>query len=321
MNILFRWLSATPPVLWHAARADDPIGSYLPGNMPVLRFAFAEWHRTAAQWADWYRYAKARRPKDTIRLTVNTQEVATALIDLGIPVLHINQNCMASELEFDIRPTTAKRFDAVYVARMAPFKRHKLMQQLANAVCIGGTPTTEDSQEYFEEVRAALPAVVFTHQNNLRLSMPPTVVANYLNMSRVGLCLSAEEGAMFACIEYLLCGLPVVTTQCIGGREFWLHKGNSVTVDATPKAVAEGVATLMAKNINPYAIRADAIDLMAKHRTKLCEVGQQFYRSTFTPQDFTRVFYKRLVGPYQHWHPASTVMTMYERMTGKRGAR
>lgn len=42
--------------------------------------------------------------------------------------------------------------------------------------------------------------------------------------SRCGLILSAEEGACFAAMEYLLCGLPVVTTPNIGGRDEFFDK-------------------------------------------------------------------------------------------------
>ncbi len=78
----------------------------------------------------------------------------------------------------------------------------------------------DDSQDYFDQVRAALPHATFTHD-------PPTLylnsweVARKLNACRVGMCLSETEGAMFAAVEYLLCGLPVVSTPSQGGRDVW----------------------------------------------------------------------------------------------------
>ena len=44
-------------------------------------------------------------------------------------------------------------------------------------------------------------------------------VRRILVQSRCGLALSAQEGAMYASGEYLLAGLPVVTTRSRGGRD------------------------------------------------------------------------------------------------------
>lgn len=54
-----------------------------------------------------------------------------------------------------------------------------------------------------------------------------------LNRCEVGLALSELEGPCWASTEYLLCGLPVVTTPCSGGREVWYNEGNSIVVQPT----------------------------------------------------------------------------------------
>lgn len=51
--------------------------------------------------------------------------------------------------------------------------------------------------------------------------LPPAQVCAALNRGEVGLALSELEGACWASTEYLLCGLPVVSTPCSGGREVW----------------------------------------------------------------------------------------------------
>ncbi|KAL4431745.1 hypothetical protein ABPG77_002961 [Micractinium sp. CCAP 211/92] len=63
-----------------------------------------------------------------------------------------------------------------------------------------------------------------------------------LNRCEVGLSLSELEGPCWASSEYLLCGLPVVTTPCSGGREVWYNEGNSIVVQPTQDAVAAGVS-------------------------------------------------------------------------------
>jgi glycosyltransferase involved in cell wall biosynthesis len=37
----------------------------------------------------------------------------------------------------------------------------------------------------------------------------------------VGLCLSTVEGSNYASMEYMLAGLPIVSTPSIGGREVY----------------------------------------------------------------------------------------------------
>ena len=56
----------------------------------------------------------------------------------------------------------------------------------------------------------------------------------HLNRARVGLCLSAREGAMFASMEYLLSGLPIVTTPSMGGRDSLPRRGVLLDGPADP---------------------------------------------------------------------------------------
>jgi glycosyltransferase involved in cell wall biosynthesis len=70
--------------------------------------------------------------------------------------------------------------------------------------------------------------------------------------------------------EYLLCGLPVITTPSKGGRTEYLDSTNSVTVKPTQAAVRAGVALairkLQSREFNRTAIRAGAIARSAAFR-------------------------------------------------------
>jgi hypothetical protein len=61
-----------------------------------------------------------------------------------------------------------------------------------------------------------------------------------INKAHVGLCLSAEEGAMFVSAEYLLCGIPVVSTRNKGGRDVMFTPEHVFIADDTPESVAHG---------------------------------------------------------------------------------
>jgi glycosyltransferase involved in cell wall biosynthesis len=97
-------------------------------------------------------------------------------------------------------------------------------------------------------------------------------VAAALRCCSIGGIFSAEEGACYACTEYLLCGLPVVTTPSLGGRHVWLNANNSITVDASPEAVAQGVQQAMQKleagEFDSARIRREAVELAERFRAE-----------------------------------------------------
>ncbi|KAL4440414.1 hypothetical protein ABPG75_003415 [Micractinium tetrahymenae] len=77
--------------------------------------------------------------------------------------------------------------------------------------------------------------------------LSPAEVYAALNHSEVGALLSALEGPCWASTECLLCGLPVVSTRCSGGREVWYSQDNSIIVEPTPEAVAADGVRLSAE--------------------------------------------------------------------------
>jgi hypothetical protein len=79
--------------------------------------------------------------------------------------------------------------------------------------------------------------------------------------------LSDIEAQNWATIEYLLAGLPVVTTPSIGGRDRWLTPDNSIIVPDTPTRVA-AAATYAAKlgRDSRASIQAQARSQIASER-------------------------------------------------------
>ena len=103
-------------------------------------------------------------------------------------------------------------------------------------------------------------------------------VCHWINRARVGLCLSASEGAMLATMEYLLCGVPVVSTPSIGGRDRVLDPRFSVIVDPEPAAVADAVRRMAARRDDPGKIRQAAFDAMRADRKRLLGLIDAIYR-------------------------------------------
>ena len=171
--------------------------------------------------------------------------------------------------------------------------------------------TTDDSLEYFDQVRAVLPRGTFTHD-------PPTKylnsweVARNLNACRVGVCLSAVEGAMFAAVEYLLCGLPIVSTPSLGGRDVWFDPKFTRIVEPEPNAIAAAVQELIDLRLDPAAIRAATLARMAEHRQRFTSAVQEIFDTARVGRDFAREFYEKFRNQCGTWHPTCDVMQWRE---------
>lgn len=138
-------------------------------------------------------------------------------------------------------------FDAVYVARITPFKRHYLAEKVKLLHLIGGY--MEKEKACFDETIARFPDAVWTKH------VPALFIGRAIAKASCGLALSAAEGAMFACGEYSLCGLPVVNTKNLGGRDTLLPDFAVRYAADDTDSVAENVAYWVENPVEPAAIR------------------------------------------------------------------
>jgi glycosyltransferase involved in cell wall biosynthesis len=83
----------------------------------------------------------------------------------------------------------------------------------------------------------------------------------------------ACEGAMLASVEYMLCGLPLVTTPCRGGREQFFDDRYVKVVDPTAPAVAQGVRDLIESRINPELVRAETLKKLQVQSQPCCSLA------------------------------------------------
>ena len=180
---------------------------------------------------------------------------------IGERAVFCNQNAFLLENRFGV--TKTKRiYDAVYLARITPFKRYELAKDVLRLLAIGNY--SEKESEYAHKTLAMLSAD--------KVWIPKIYgifVYKHLNKAKVGLALSAEEGAMYAATEYGLCGLPVLSTRNRGGREYSLcpdYIRILQTDTPTAKDVAEGVEYLIEQKFNPYDIRQATIAIQKRHR-------------------------------------------------------
>lgn len=194
-------------------------------------------------------------PKHKVIFLVNSYEELYAVTKKNIECIIANQNQFLNKNDFYILDVV-KKYDAVYNAGFFEYKRHNLASKIKNLVLLSRGSYDEqilDNVKKFENVY--LPNFSSNHYKWIW----PDEINRLYNESYCGLCLSKTEGAMKACLEYLLSGIPVITTINKGGRDFFLDGRFTVWVDDDPESIAHAVEYLMMANIDPYLIRNETV--------------------------------------------------------------
>lgn len=210
--------------------------------------------------------AALKREFPNVRVVVlaNDPKEVEIFNSLGTEAIFCNHNAFLDERRTRAFRVSRKRFDAVYLARMSPFKRHGLMSALdMSRSYLLGMSEYQKEHAYVEETLKKLPGIT------IRRSFPGLDVSRLLAQAVCGVALSAKEGAMFASAEYLLSGLPIVNTPSLGGREWLFPEGAFVNVEDTPEAVAEGVRHWVEHPADPAAVRAGFLAKAEPHRERL----------------------------------------------------
>lgn len=198
----------------------------------------------------------------------NSVKEESYLRENGFIAYFCHQNAFLDESRYKVL-TSHKEYDAIYLARFTPCKRHYLARKIKTMLLIGDYK--EKEKKYFEDSLLEL-----THAKWVK-KVRGISVYKYMNKARTGLCLSKEEGAMFVSAEYLLCGLPVVNTQNIGGRDHFFSDDNSITCEDNDNAVKEAVEELIRRKLDPALIRLKTIERFQVHREKFISIVQEIY--------------------------------------------
>lgn len=236
----------------------------------------------------------------------NTREHEAAFRRHGLEAVFCNHNAFIDERVYRPMPEVPRRFDAIYNARLKAYKRHSLAHGIDALALVYAYGAGIDSPEEVAAIRRGLPrAHWFNHEGDGSYRpLPDDDVARALNQARVGLCLSAVEGAMYASIEYLLCGLPVVSTASLGGRDVFFDEHNCIIVEATPEGVRRGVEEMLHRRPRPEAIRAAAIARLEEHRAVFRQTVQAIYDREGITRDvaseWAQTFRNRMVRYQSH---------------------
>lgn len=265
-------------------------------DAPALIIINPSWEIATPERLDGFRTLigahQAKHPRHRLVCLLNSEAERGFLLKAGAEVLDCHQNALVDENIFKpaegARAGGPREFDAVYNARFARYKRHQLAKGVRSLALIHytGLPLFEPLWWAATRWRMRHARIINRHKWGVwpQWIMPKEVAATY-NRSRVGLCLSEVEGGMLASIQYLLCGLPVVTTPSRGGRDVFFDADNTLVVEPRAEAVADGVRAMIARNLDPWAIRERTLARMAEHRGRLVAFVESFQREHGVPED------------------------------------
>jgi hypothetical protein len=264
-------LSGNPLVSYSGIRREAPLGL---ASLGAARLhARPAWFLISPTWsiemdavAGELREAavlhRLQHPGHQLIFVCNTPVEVRFLQERGEAAFFYNKT--ANTLERIFRPLEgiAVEFDAIYNAQLLPWKRHELTLGIEKcAFLFYRDPSAQDSASAATTIlarHAAVPGHVFINPldtHGLPVKMSRAAVNQHLNRAAVGLCLSAKEGPMFASTEYLLAGLPIVTTPSVGGRDVYHDEEYCWTVPPDPRSVADAVRALKARNVPGAYIR------------------------------------------------------------------
>jgi glycosyltransferase involved in cell wall biosynthesis len=225
---------------------------------------------SAGELAQCIARAKIAYPGHLFLPLTATDHETFLLAQLGVPSLVANGLIFVDERVW--RPGVPPfaglpMFDAIYVARLDPDKRHELAKDINSLSLVYGHSLSQAHSTAYEQARQVFPDAFFAnHSLSAGGDLAPEMVCRLLGHARVGLCLSAVEGSMRSSMEYLLAGVPVVSTPSLGGRDRYYVAPYCRVVEANPSAVAGAVRELAAKGLDRQKIRQHVAQLVGFDR-------------------------------------------------------
>jgi hypothetical protein len=259
----------------------DDVALLLPAA-PLMR------RRSALRGLDWL-----RRPLPcTAYVLASHPDDHAWYAEIGVPSIDANAALVIDEQVFRItNPGEEGRpWRMLLNSRQEPWKRRHLAAGVAGLALIEG-PAFGPGAGASDGVVFRADAARLNHlsPDGRYRCLGAEEVNAALNQSRTGGIFSAVEGYCRASCEYLLAGLPVISTPSLGGRDQLYTAGNSLVVAPEPEAVREAVEEaerrLADGRFRRSAIRADALEHLTVWRERVCQRLQAFFDARGAPID------------------------------------
>lgn len=273
-------MSTEPLVIFTLCSNEVPAGAaatYAPDlleNRRALHLLHSSWtleHGLPKRFAADIARMRQQLPKSEVLMLCSNEQEVMACHEAGIPAILGNGLIFTDERIW--RPVPAverQRFTAVYNGRLDSFKRHELASGIDDLLLLYNWSLDHEQDDAARRVRNLLPHATFINHGGAGYRPLSKIETNaWLAQADIGLCLSATEGCMRASMEYLLAGLPVVSTESIGGRDRYFHPAYTRVVKPDPSEVATAVAGLRGLALDRNAIRAHISQVLAFERHNL----------------------------------------------------
>jgi glycosyltransferase involved in cell wall biosynthesis len=301
----FEFLSTSPIIIATVRSATLPLGAAsligsILRNRPVHYLVMLSWTIESPESSAWLARVSNSylndHPKHDLIFLCNTHREAELLNARGCAAVVINRNCFVDERVFQPIPEVEQIYDAVYNARLLPFKRHELALEIKKLALIyfhSHGDSAVDFHNTHAQFQAMMPTAQFVNQLTAygcqRIS--GREVNHVLAQSRVGLCLSKREGQMRASIEYLLAGLSVVSTPNLGGRDYFFDDEFCVIVNPDPRSIRDAVNALIDRNVPRDYVRSKTLARVENERSRYINVVQNLIDRSGGTMRFAECFW------------------------------
>jgi glycosyltransferase involved in cell wall biosynthesis len=232
-------------------------------------------YRPEKNFIEWVEKRKTLYPKHDYILVANTPLEFYQLNKSGLRTVLFNQNAFLDPNVYLYLPEVRKQYDAIYNAQLVDFKRHDLLSKTESCLLIahgGKAEVFNKIQNFFSPTFKLENPHNLNSENELSLKgLPLNLIIESINSAKVGVCLSETEGAMHAAVEYLLCGLPVVTTWNSGGRDYFFDGRYVLNFQPKSFVVSEAIKAMISLNIDPLYIRNETIKKQKEVILRFCD--------------------------------------------------
>ena len=185
-----------------------------------------------------------------------------------------------------------KKYDMIMNCRSQNVKRPYFAKHIDNLAFIKNKPCVFNTD--FDHT-----TLKYTYTNDRVLTHEE--IALLCNESHCGGIFSQEEGCCYASSEYILCGIPVISTPSRGGRDVWYTKDNSIIVE-NELEVKSAVELLKNKNIDSKVIIEHHVNLSNTMRQNFNNVVQSIFISHNIQINASKYFSKTYFHLFQTWH-------------------
>ncbi|WP_259013909.1 glycosyltransferase [Emticicia fluvialis] len=229
---------------------------------------------------------KLQFPNITVHILCNTQKEYNILSMIGIKCTYCNHNAFIDETIFRIIPNQVKKYQAVYNAVLSEFKRHFLCEKVENLALVTYNFKNSEYKKYLDSILIDAHWLNYVGSTDNPIFLNNLQLCEIYNQSNVGLALSEIEGAMYSSAEYLLCGIPVVSTESKGGRDVFFTNENSVITKATTEDVVNAIKLAIEKKSGQSElIRSQMINMMEEHRDRFIKYVNTMYKNMGLEKD------------------------------------